>query len=94
MGVYEGYTLIRSMSFVTNKNNYGPYDTNQGTSFSLPVAKGSFGGFSGNYGAYIDSLSVILQSSSFGNIFTSNMVYSFTIFSNIGFVIYLLYFIC
>nr|KAJ0210460.1 hypothetical protein LSAT_V11C400207350 [Lactuca sativa] len=73
VGVYEGYTVIRSISFLTNKNNYGPYGTNQGTSFSLPVAKGSFSGFSGNYGAYIDSLSVILQSSSFGNIFTSNM---------------------
>ncbi|CAI9281958.1 unnamed protein product [Lactuca saligna] len=73
VGVYDGYTVITSMSFITNKNNYGPYGTNQGTSFSLPVSKGSFCGFSGNYGAYIDSFSVILQSSSFGNMFTSNM---------------------
>ena len=94
VGVYEGYTVIRSMSFHTNKKNYGPYGTNQGTSFSLPVAKGSFGGFSGNYGAYIDSFSVILQSSSFGSIITSNVVYSFTILSSIRFVIYLVYFIC
>ncbi|CAH1424393.1 unnamed protein product [Lactuca virosa] len=73
VGVYEGYTVITSLSFLSNKNNYGPYGTNQGTSFSLPVSKGSFGGFSGNYGAYIDSFSVILQSTSLGNIFNSNM---------------------
>lgn len=61
VGVYAGYTVITSLSFLTNKKKYGPYGTTQGTSFSLPVAKGSFGGFSGNYGDYLDSFSVILH---------------------------------
>ncbi|CAH1439453.1 unnamed protein product [Lactuca virosa] len=58
--VYGGYTVITSLSFLTNKKKYGPYGTTQGTSFSLPVAKGSFGGFSRNYEDYLDSFSVIL----------------------------------
>ncbi|CAH1445201.1 unnamed protein product [Lactuca virosa] len=61
VGVYGGYTVITSLSFLTNTKKYGPYGTTQGTSFSLPVAKGSFGGFSGNYGDYLDSFSVILH---------------------------------
>ncbi|KAL7617013.1 hypothetical protein Lser_V15G03296 [Lactuca serriola] len=61
VGEFDSYTVIRSLSFVTNKKSHGPYGTNEGTGFSLRVSEGRFGGFSGNYGAYLDSLSVILN---------------------------------
>lgn len=61
VGIYAGCTVITSLSFLTNKTHHGPYGTNQGTNFSLPVTKGQFGGFSGNYGSYLDSFGAILR---------------------------------
>ena len=61
-GVIYNITVITSLSFHTNKGKtYGPYGRNGGTSFSLPVTKGKFTGFFGNYGDFLDSFGVILK---------------------------------
>ncbi|KAI3681088.1 hypothetical protein L6452_35870 [Arctium lappa] len=62
IGKIYSYTVITSLSFHTNKGRtYGTYGGGAGTSFSLPVTKGKFIGFFGNYGDYLDSIGVILQ---------------------------------
>ncbi|KVH87807.1 horcolin-like [Cynara cardunculus var. scolymus] len=54
--------FVASLSFRTNKRSLGPYGrTDEGTSFSLPVAKGKFVGFFGECGYYLDSIGAILQ---------------------------------
>ena len=61
MGSYDGITLIRSLSFKVGTNNKGPYGILSGTPFTLPVTSGDVSGFFGKYGAYLDSLGVILS---------------------------------
>lgn len=61
-GTFRDSTVITSLSFHTNKGKtYGSYGRGDGTSFSLPVTKGKFIGFFGNFENYIDSIGVILQ---------------------------------
>ncbi|KAI3681100.1 hypothetical protein L6452_35883 [Arctium lappa] len=63
IGEYIGITpVVRSLSFGTNKRTHGPFGTDGGTSFSLPVVSGKFVGFFGERGAFLDSIGAILQS--------------------------------
>nr|GFB60508.1 hypothetical protein [Tanacetum cinerariifolium] len=43
------------------KKNNGPYGTQRGTHFSLPVKSGVISGFFGNHGGKLDSLGVIIS---------------------------------
>lgn len=62
VGSFNGATVITSLSFHTNiGKTYGPYGQGGGTSFSLPVTKGKYMGFFGNYTDYLTSIGVILQ---------------------------------
>ncbi|KAL8246277.1 hypothetical protein R6Q59_007493 [Mikania micrantha] len=56
-----GHTVIASISFVTNKKRYGPFGNMRGKPFTLPWDDGSFAGFYGLCGLYIDSIGVYLK---------------------------------
>ncbi|KAJ9548844.1 hypothetical protein OSB04_021387 [Centaurea solstitialis] len=60
-GTYAGYTIISSLSFVTSKKTHGPYGRAKGTPFTVPWDKGSFAGFYGKQGYYIDGIGVYLK---------------------------------
>ncbi|KAF5759521.1 putative jacalin-like lectin domain, Transposase-associated domain-containing protein [Helianthus annuus] len=62
-GTYAGYTIISSLSFITNKTTHGPFGQTIGTPFDVPWNKGSFGGFYGLAGYYIDGIGVYLKAS-------------------------------
>ncbi|MFS7913619.1 putative jacalin-like lectin domain-containing protein [Helianthus anomalus] len=61
VGTFENLNLVTQLTFVTNKQTYGPYGTNGGTDFSCPIAKGKVVGFFGRYGAYLDAIGVVLS---------------------------------
>ncbi|PWA39108.1 jacalin-like lectin domain-containing protein [Artemisia annua] len=56
-----GYTIISSLSFVTNKKTHGPFGHARGTPFTVPWDDGSFAGFYGQCGYFIDSIGVLLK---------------------------------
>ncbi|KAL8246275.1 hypothetical protein R6Q59_007491 [Mikania micrantha] len=56
-----GHTVIASISFVTNQKSYGPFGNVRGMQFTLPWDDGSFAGFYGLCGWYIDSIGVYLK---------------------------------
>ncbi|KAL8210692.1 hypothetical protein R6Q57_005129 [Mikania cordata] len=60
-GRYHGYTVISSLCFMTNKKNIGPYGNETGDSFSVPWDAGSFDGFYGRAGFYLDGLGCYLK---------------------------------
>ncbi|KAI3781594.1 hypothetical protein L2E82_11612 [Cichorium intybus] len=60
-GTFAGYTIISSITFVTNKRTYGPYGNVRGTLFTVPWDKDSFAGFFGRCGYYIDAIGVYLK---------------------------------
>ncbi|KAL4576258.1 hypothetical protein LXL04_012349 [Taraxacum kok-saghyz] len=55
-GRYANYIVISSLCFKTTKNTYGPFGKETGTSFSVPWDVGSFAGFYGRAGFYLDGL--------------------------------------
>ncbi|KAJ0467430.1 putative protein kinase RLK-Pelle-CrRLK1L-1 family [Helianthus annuus] len=60
-GTYAGYTVISSISFVTNKKSHGPFGNVRGTPFTIEWDNGSLAGFYGLCGYYIDSIGVCLK---------------------------------
>ncbi|XP_024023651.1 galactose-specific lectin [Morus notabilis] len=50
----QGYKVIRSLTFKTNKATYGPYGTKSGTPFNLPIQNGLIVGFKGSIGYWLD----------------------------------------
>ncbi|KAF6162834.1 hypothetical protein GIB67_029103 [Kingdonia uniflora] len=61
-GMKPGYPCIRSLRFHTNKNEYGPYGSEQqGTKFSLSMKGGAIVGFHGTSGTVLDSIGVYLK---------------------------------
>ena len=61
VGVSGGYTIISSLSFITNKKTHGPYGRATGKPFTVPWDKGTFVGFYGLAGYYIDGIGVYLK---------------------------------
>nr|P18674.2 RecName: Full=Agglutinin alpha chain; AltName: Full=MPA [Maclura pomifera]1JOT_A Chain A, AGGLUTININ [Maclura pomifera]3LLY_A Chain A, Agglutinin alpha chain [Maclura pomifera]3LLZ_A Chain A, Agglutinin alpha chain [Maclura pomifera]3LM1_A Chain A, Agglutinin alpha chain [Maclura pomifera]3LM1_C Chain C, Agglutinin alpha chain [Maclura pomifera]3LM1_E Chain E, Agglutinin alpha chain [Maclura pomifera]3LM1_G Chain G, Agglutinin alpha chain [Maclura pomifera]3LM1_I Chain I, Agglutinin alph len=61
VGKVEGYTVIRSLTFKTNKQTYGPYGVTNGTPFSLPIENGLIVGFKGSIGYWLDYFSIYLS---------------------------------
>ncbi|KAK9054917.1 hypothetical protein SSX86_025996 [Deinandra increscens subsp. villosa] len=62
-GTYAGYTIISSLSFITNKRIHGPFGQKTGTPFDVPWNKGAFAGFYGLAGYYLDGIGVYLKAS-------------------------------
>lgn len=60
-GEHDNVTVIKSLTIVTNKNNYPTYGKKGTREFSLPVAKGKFIGFYGTYGDYVESFGALLK---------------------------------
>ncbi|KAF5768010.1 putative jacalin-like lectin domain-containing protein [Helianthus annuus] len=60
-GTYAGHTVISSISFMTNKKTHGPFGDVRGAPFTVPWDDGSFAGFYGLAGYYIDSIGVYLK---------------------------------
>lgn len=54
--VHSGTPVIRSMTFKSNKQVYGPYGVEQGTPFSFSVNGGRIVGMNGRSGWYLDSI--------------------------------------
>ncbi|TVU13638.1 hypothetical protein EJB05_37058, partial [Eragrostis curvula] len=58
-GAYKGVTVITSLKFVTNVQTFGPWATEIGTPFSVPVGSGSgIVGFFARAGKYLDAIGV------------------------------------
>lgn len=60
-GRHAGFTVISSLSFVTNKKTDGPFGKENGTRFSVSWDVGSFAGFYGPGGLYLDGLGCYLK---------------------------------
>ncbi|KAG6665174.1 jacalin-related lectin 19-like [Carya illinoinensis] len=54
--VFNGGQVIRSLSFKSNKRNFGPFGVEEGTPFTFSMDGGSIVGFNGRSGWYIDSI--------------------------------------
>ena len=61
VAVYSNYTVIHSLRFYTNKTEYGPYGSEKGTPFSLPMEGGVIVGFHGRAGHYVDAIGVYVK---------------------------------
>lgn len=61
---YAGYTIISSLSFLSNKKIHGPFGRVTNNPFSVPLDKGNFGGLYGLAGYYIDGIGVYMKASS------------------------------
>uniref|UniRef100_J3M8Q2 Jacalin-type lectin domain-containing protein n=1 Tax=Oryza brachyantha TaxID=4533 RepID=J3M8Q2_ORYBR len=53
--------IIRSLTFQSNRSMYGPFGTEDGTPFSLPVSSGKIIGFHGRSGSYLNSIGFYLK---------------------------------
>ncbi|KAF8410537.1 hypothetical protein HHK36_003068 [Tetracentron sinense] len=56
-----GPVFVRSLTFQSNKQTYGPFGAQQGTQFSLPMSRGKIVGFHGRCSWYLDSIGVYLK---------------------------------
>ncbi len=56
--MYMGPSIIRSLTFYTNKGKYGPYGEEQGTSFATKLKEGKIVGIHGRKGLFLDALGV------------------------------------
>ena len=61
VAVYLNYTIIHSLRFYTNKTEYGPYGSEKGKPFSLPMEDGIIVGFHGRAGQYVDAIGVYIK---------------------------------
>ncbi|CAL4899148.1 unnamed protein product [Urochloa decumbens] len=61
-GTFQGATVITSLKIVTNVKTFGPWSTEIGTPFSVPVQSGSgIVGFFARAGKYLDALGVYVH---------------------------------
>ncbi|KAL6845460.1 hypothetical protein ACP4OV_024955 [Aristida adscensionis] len=60
--------VIRSLTFETNCSKYGPFGTEQGTFFSLPVSSGRIVGFHGRSGSCLHSVGCHLNKEKITNL--------------------------
>ncbi|CAN6341465.1 unnamed protein product [Urochloa humidicola] len=59
--ILMGPTVVRSLTFHTNKRTFGPYGDESGTYFSTSFTNGRIVGFHGREGWYIDGIGVHVQ---------------------------------
>ena len=53
--------MITSISFVINSTINGPYGSQTGTAFSIPIEAGEVVGFHGSGGWYLDSIGLYVK---------------------------------
>lgn len=54
--VSGGGTVIRSLTFKSNRRTFGPYGVEEGTPFTFAMEGGLISGFKGRSGWYLDSI--------------------------------------
>ncbi|GLT33911.1 hypothetical protein SLA2020_084640 [Shorea laevis] len=57
----DGYEVLRSITFYTNKGKYGPFGEEIGRAFSSTCSNGKLVGFHGRSGAFINAIGVHKQ---------------------------------
>ncbi|KAF5731592.1 mannose/glucose-specific lectin-like isoform X3 [Tripterygium wilfordii] len=62
-GNFANLVTIKSLSFVTNRNTYGPFGTTSAsdTSFSIPIDNSTIIGFHGRAGHYLDNIGIYVK---------------------------------
>ncbi|KAI7728126.1 hypothetical protein M8C21_011005 [Ambrosia artemisiifolia] len=61
IGWFDSKEVVTSLSFSTDVNKFGPFGTESGTHFSVPISKARFAGFYGRFSDYIDAIGVYLN---------------------------------
>ncbi|KAJ3696681.1 hypothetical protein LUZ61_000386 [Rhynchospora tenuis] len=60
VGFYDDVFVVRSLKFETNLGSFGPYGTEEGAPFELPII-GQIVGFHGRAAGFLDSLGVYVK---------------------------------
>lgn len=60
-GFYNNWFVIRSLTFVSNRRNFGPFGKEEGAPFKLPATGGKIIGFHGRSGGLLDALGTYVQ---------------------------------
>jgi hypothetical protein len=60
-GFYNNWFVIRSLTFVSNRRNFGPYGKEKGAPFKLPATGGKIIGFHGRSDGLLDALGTYVQ---------------------------------
>ena len=55
---YYGRVAVGTLTFHTNKTQYGPYGHKKGSDFEIPMKDGKVIGFFGRAGDFIDKLGI------------------------------------
>ncbi|XP_051222744.1 horcolin-like [Lolium perenne] len=61
IGHYDGWFIVKSLTFVTNLRTFGRYGKAEGLPFQLPAAGGRIVGFHGRSGSLLDSLGTYVR---------------------------------
>ncbi|XP_071742626.1 mannose/glucose-specific lectin-like [Rutidosis leptorrhynchoides] len=61
IGWFDSRVVVTSLSFATDVNKFGPFGTENGTHFSLPISKATFAGFYGRASDYVHAIGVYLK---------------------------------
>ncbi|CAD5176229.1 unnamed protein product [Musa acuminata subsp. malaccensis] len=57
-GRFDGVSILRSLTFVSNKRTYGPFGREEGVAFTLEAPGSRIVGFTGRSGLYLDALGI------------------------------------
>jgi hypothetical protein len=60
-GFFNNWFVIRSLTFVSNRRNFGPYGKEEGAPFKLPAAGGKILGFHGRSEGLLDALGTYVK---------------------------------
>ncbi|KAK1660324.1 hypothetical protein QYE76_048483 [Lolium multiflorum] len=61
VGMFNGYTCVRSLTFVSNLRSYGPFGKEEGMPFQLPAVSGKILGFHARSGGHLDALGTYVK---------------------------------
>lgn len=60
-GYYNVFNVVKSLTFVTNLQTYGPYGREEGVPFHLPAHDGKIIGFHGKSGRLVDAIGTYVK---------------------------------
>lgn len=60
-GYYMVFNVVKSLTFVTNLQTYGPYGREEGIPFHLPAHDGKIIGFHGRSGKLVDAIGTYVK---------------------------------
>jgi hypothetical protein len=61
VGTFNGYTCVRSLTFVSNLRSFGPFGKEEGVPFKLPAVCGKILGFHARSGGHLDALGTYVK---------------------------------